>query len=460
MLVALQRSAHVFGEREAIVTGGESLSYSQLWSQIVALADGFCERLQPGEGCLFVARNTAASIAAFYALLRAGGVPYLADPKWTERELVPTAERLGLRRLLRDDERAGLVIEEAGARSARAVHDERTAFVRFTSGSSGRSRALAFSQDAALSAAVNWRGATGLDAGARVLCVASLNNGLAFNTSLLPVFLGGGTLALHAGELLPSAVCRTAEALAPTVFVAFPFLFEQLVAREERLRAAFRELAYAVSSAAPIADAVRERWRAATGSPIVNYYGVAEVGPVTFDRLQAPGSVGRAIPGVELAVVGADGEPLAAGARGRIAVRSASRALRYLDAEGAPLSDDLDARGYYLTRDCGSLDPQGQLFLAGRLGSVVNIAGNKVDPRDVESAIRRLPSVTDVVVRAESGASRVYLAAYVESAELSPSAVRRHCLETLPEVGVPHKVRVLRAFPRSAAGKVMSAGLE
>lgn len=326
-------------------------------------------------------------------------------------------------------------------------------------GSTGRSCALAFGDAAALAAARGWAATAGFGHGTRVLCLATLNNGLAFNTSLLPVFLAGGTLAFHGGPLTPSAIIATVDAVDPTVLVAFPFLFELLTDHPRRLAAIRGRLHFAVSSAARLPLVTAATWQAATAAALVNYYGVAELGPVTFALLQAPGSVGRPIAGVRLRVVGEDGGGRPAKTVGRIAVSSPSRALGYLDAGGEPFEDALDAEGFVVTKDLGTLDREGNLFLRGRVGTILNIAGQKIDPREIEEVIAELPAVSAVVVRGEKGRQRTYLVAYVESREIGPEHVRCHCQERLPASRIPHEIHVRPHLPRSAAGKVMSASL-
>jgi len=326
-------------------------------------------------------------------------------------------------------------------------------------GSTGRSCALAFGDAAALAAARGWAATAGFGHGTRVLCLATLNNGLAFNTSLLPVFLAGGTLAFHGGPLTPSAIIATVDAVDPTVLVAFPFLFELLTDHPRRLAAIRGRLHFAVSSAARLPLVTAATWQAATAAALVNYYGVAELGPVTFALPQAPGSVGRPIAGVRLRVVGEDGGGRPAKTVGRIAVSSPSRALGYLDAGGEPFEDALDAEGFVVTKDLGTLDREGNLFLRGRVGTILNIAGQKIDPREIEEVIAELPAVSAVVVRGEKGRQRTYLVAYVESREIGPEHVRCHCQERLPASRIPHEIHVRPHLPRSAAGKVMSASL-
>jgi acyl-CoA synthetase (AMP-forming)/AMP-acid ligase II len=458
----------------AVCRGEETWSYGRLLEE----ADGVRRRLA-GEvdrgPVLFVARNTPSSLAFLIGSIAGGKVPLLADPAWGARELEGVIRRCGARAVAWDggpaadlacvgpaSERGGIALSRVSGPEgflAPTRLEPDTAFGRFTSGTSGHARCLQFRARAALAAAASWREAAGLSARDRVLCLATLNNGLAFNTSLLALLLAGGTLTFHAGRLLASSVARTLAAVDPTVLVAFPFVFESLVGRKAGPLQA-RRLRLAVSSAAPLSAVVRQRWEDETGLRICDYYGLAEVGPCTFNDGSRPGSVGVALPGVSLAITDADGAEMPAGAVGRIRVQTPSMASGYLDTAGPDFAEAVDQRGYYVTQDLGLLTPEGDLVLGGRIGRLVNIAGRKIDPAEVEAALRELPGVRDAVVRGEVSGERTVLAAYLEGTAVSREEVVRFCLGRLAQYKIPQLITILPRLPRSSAGKISLGRIE
>jgi acyl-CoA synthetase (AMP-forming)/AMP-acid ligase II len=186
---------------------------------------------------------------------------------------------------------------------------------------------------------------------------------------------------------------------------------------------------------------------------ICDYYGLAEVGPVTFNDSTVPGSVGVPLDGVEVVL-----EPVGGGGD-RVLVRTRSMARHFIDGREPALAESLTAEGFLRTRDLGRVDPDGRLRLVGRLGSVVNVAGRKIDPTEVADVLRALPGATDVVVRGESGADGELLAAYVESGTVDRAAVVEHCRARLSVYKLPQRVTVLAAFPRTSTGKVNASAL-
>jgi long-chain acyl-CoA synthetase len=308
-----------------------------------------------------------------------------------------------------------------------------------------------------LAAASTWRSAAGLAVTDRVLCLATLNNGLAFNTSLLPVLLGGGLIAFHAGRPIGSALVRCLEAVRPTVLVAFPFVYEQL--QERAIRGRFPDLRLAVSSAAPLRTSARDNFLANTGLPICDYYGLVEVGPGTYNDGRCPESLGTPLEGVSLRVTDVDGTELPVGTAGRLRIKTASMATAFLD-DGPSFATLLDDAGYYVTSDSGTLGLDGALRLGSRLDTLINVAGRKIAPSEVARVLGELAGVDAVVVRGEEHDGRTLVAAYLESQTVTKEQVVAFCQDRLAPYKIPQLIRIVSKLPRSATGKVSANRLE
>jgi long-chain acyl-CoA synthetase len=458
--------AEEFGDRVAVTDGAAAhYGYRDLEAAGHDVA-AWLHRVVPHPPFLFLPGNTPDDVAFLFGALRSGLVPLLGDPAWNEHEIYETACRTGASVVISGQDANGGVpgyrCAGGAIRTVRAVasendcaaHDlEGIDFGRFTSGSSGAPRCLGFGGAAMINAGTAWRTATGLGAADSVMCFASLNNGLAFNTSLLPVFASGATLMLPGVRPIPSRLFPALRAGAPTVLVAFPFIYEVLAQRDLGSLTSLRLL---VSSAAPLRPEIERGWSEAVGAPVCNYYGLAEVGPVTFNDGRAPGSLGRALPGVDIVTerTGDDGEREPA----RIAVRTQSMATRYLDPRPPAFTSHLDANGLFRTQDLGYLDG-GDLYVTGRADRIVNMAGRKVDPGEVSGVLQRHPAVTGVVVRGEQTGPDTVLCAYVESSAATRDDLIEHCRKYLSSFKIPQRWTIVPTLPRSSAGKIMSGGL-
>jgi acyl-CoA synthetase (AMP-forming)/AMP-acid ligase II len=447
----------------ALESGDVRWSLDDLLAEADALGS-WIETLAPARAAvMLVPNNTPQSVAFIVGAIGRDRVPILADPAWTATELAALMSRCGVATTVWHGRVPQGVVtvtdsfadfEAAGAAKApRLCGNHRIAFGRFTSGTTGTARCLGFSQDALVAAARSWSAAAGYGPRDRVLCLATLNNGLAFNAALFPVLLSGARLVFHGGRLIPRSLARTFRASEPTVLVAFPFIYGQLtgtnVADVDLAR-----LRLAISSAARLETDIKAAWLEKSTALLCDYYGLVEVGPCTFNDGNDATSVGRALPGVSIAVTDEEGRYVEPGRSGRIRVRTESMAEDFLDDDHPRLTADIDSRGRYVTRDLGHLDSAGRLYLTGRVGRQINIEGRKIEPTEVESVLTAISGVHDAVVVAEVGDKRPELAAYIEATGVSREEILARCVEELAPYKVPQRIEIVRHLPRSSTGKI------
>ena len=451
--------------RLALTDPHTRLRYDELTERATAAAAAFRAHRGTGERVRvgLCAANSADYVVAYLAVLLSGHVPFLIDSAFSPGEVALIADDCGLDLLVHDER----PVEVAGAEpagplptGARILHltslpapaDRAdllpdTEVCRFTSGSTGKPNCIEFSGRTVTAAATNWRDGTGLTADDRVACFAGLSNGLAFNTSLLSVFLAGASLHLSRGLPTGGRIARLIEEVEATRLVGFPALYESIL-RRGLAADVVRRIGVAISSGAPLRPESRKAFAEHTGVGIRSYYGLAEAGPLTFST--DPGDLsglGAALPGVTLRA----GRP---GAPDVIRVRSASMGSRYLNAPGV-FEARLDADGFYRTGDQGFLDDDGVLHLTGRTGRVINVGGRKVDPIEVTDLLRRAEGVHEAVVFEDvdrHGESQV-AAAVTGEPWLTPEKLREHCAGELSDYKIPARILVLDEIPANSIGK-------
>ena len=153
-----------------------------------------------------------------------------------------------------------------------------------------------------------------------------------------------------------------------------------------------------LSGSAPLGAEVVDAFTAATAIPVHQGYGLTEASPVVTSTLCSEslqtGSVGAALPGIELRLVDETGRVLDGEDPGEIQVRGANLFSGYWpDGSGGP-----DAEGWWATGDVGFLDPTGDLFLVDRVKELVIVSGFNVYPTEVEEVLREVPGVLDAAV--------------------------------------------------------------
>jgi long-chain acyl-CoA synthetase len=225
-----------------------------------------------------------------------------------------------------------------------------------------------------------------------------------------------------------------------------------------------------LSGSAPLATDVVERFTARTGIPVHQGYGLTEASPVVTSTLCSaapkPGSVGSALPGVELRLVDESGDAPERGDPGEIHVRGANLFSGYWpDGAGGP-----DADGWYATGDVGFLDEDGDLFLVDRLKELVIVSGFNVYPTEVEDVVAEVDGVAEAaVIGVPDPDTGEAVVAYVrpgtgssygsESPADLVQRVQDHCATRLARFKQPAEVHVVERLPHTVTGKVAKGRL-
>lgn len=155
---------------------------------------------------------------------------------------------------------------------------------------------------------------------------------------------------------------------------------------------------YVTSGTAPLSVATREAFESRFGVPVMQAYGMTEVGTVSQERLEdvlagrrGPGSVGRLATGVELRIRHLDDDRPEG--EGEILVRTGELPTEFVGGQKVPVDDE----GWFATGDVGRYE-DGILYITGRAQEKIIVGGFNVYPAEVEEMIRRSPLVRDVVV--------------------------------------------------------------
>jgi long-chain acyl-CoA synthetase len=344
---------------------------------------------------------------------------------------------------------------------------ESLAVLLYTSGTSARPRAAMLSHRALLAnieqvAATEPPMVTGDDV---VLGMLPLFHVYGLNAMLGQVLRRQARLVLVEGFDVDTSLAVVAQESVSVVPAAPPVLTRWVEVGDLRERLAGVRLV--LSGSAPIAPEVVAAFTERTGVPVHQGYGLTEAAPVVTSTLCSatvkPGSVGSALPGIEVRLVDEAGRPPEGADPGEIVVRGANLFSGYWP-DGA---DGPDADGWYATGDVGFLDEDGDLFLLDRLKELVIVSGFNVYPVEVEEVIGELDGVAEVaVIGAPDEETGEAVVAYVKQrpgSSYAPTelaeAVRAHCAERLARFKQPREVHVVDELPRTATGKVAKGRL-
>jgi long-chain acyl-CoA synthetase len=342
---------------------------------------------------------------------------------------------------------------------------EKLACLLYTSGTSGRPRAAMLTHRALLAnieqaASVEPPMIHGDDV---VLGVLPLFHVYGLNAVL------GGVLRHRAKLVLvprfePEATLDLIDDEAVSVVPVAPPVFASWLP-QDHLRERLGPVRLMLSGSAPLSAQLIEQFVDATSVPVHQGYGLTEAAPIVTSTLCSPdprtGSVGAALPGVEIKLVDELGHAPDGDDPGEIWIRGANMFSGYWpDGDGGP-----DEDGWWGTGDVGFLDGSGNLFLVDRLKELVIVSGFNVYPIEVEDVIRELPGVAETaVIGVADPITGEAVVAYVRPADGASSsaladAVREHCATRLARFKRPSRVEVVDELPLTVTGKVQKGRL-
>jgi long-chain acyl-CoA synthetase len=244
-----------------------------------------------------------------------------------------------------------------------------------------------------------------------------------------------------------------------TFFCGVPHMFILLAQTRTREEADVSNLRLVFCSSAPLTPQDNRSFHERYGIWVRQLYGSSETGTISMNDEPDPGrrlaTVGRALPGVEVTVLTEEGQPAPPDAEGEIAIRSPFAITSYEGNEEATRKSFVD--GLYLSGDVGTIDGEGFVSLVGRKSLMINRGGFKVNPYEVEEAIRQQPDVADVAVVGAPGphGDQIVRAVVVAGGAVTAEEIAVFCRERIADYKVPSRIEFRDALPKSAAGKVL-----
>jgi malonyl-CoA/methylmalonyl-CoA synthetase len=283
------------------------------------------------------------------------------------------------------------------------------------------------------------------------------------------LFVGIGCTLLAGASMLFHARFEAESVLADlsrcTVMMGVPTYYARLLREPGLGRDACRNVRLFISGSAPLSPETFTAFRRRTGHAILERYGMTETGMNTSNPLageRRPGSVGPALPGVEIRIAGPGDVPLPAGSIGEIQVRGPNVFAGYWR-RPRETAEAFTADRFFRTGDQGWLDAAGYLTIAGRSKDVVITGGLNVYPREVETVIDALSGIAESAVigapHPDFGEAVVAVVVAAGGAVPAEAGIIAALKERLAAFKVPKRVFVVADLPRNAMGKIEKATL-
>ncbi|MFQ5881307.1 MAG: long-chain fatty acid--CoA ligase [Candidatus Methylomirabilales bacterium] len=496
LLGLLRRSTEKFATRTALIAGGRSATYGELWEAVQRLGTGLCRiGVEPGERVGLMLPNVPEFVQAYFGIVAAGGtvvpfnvlykpeeIRYLLEDAAVQRVLTiraflpvlqEAAQRLphALQTLLMDVEGGPLsagnldgasLLGEAG--ELPVLSPDEVAVCLYTSGTTGRPKGALLTHRNLLSNITAFYQMSPCDDRDIFLCLLPLFHSFGATVLMLfPLSIGAGIVL--ESRFVPDQALRAMAEKRVTIFAAVPSMYA-LWAQLPPLGLDLSSVRLGVSGGAPLPVEVLQTFEARYGIPIYEGYGLTEAAPVLTENpllgLRKVGSVGKPLPGVELMVVDAEGKEVPAGEVGEIVARGSNIMQGYLNRPEATVEVLKD--GWLYTGDMGRRDADGYFYIVDRKKDLIIVGGLNVYPREVEEVLAAHPAVAEATVvgipdptRGEAPKAYVVLR---PGATCSERELLRFARERLASFKVPREVELCPTLPRTISGKVLRQQLD
>jgi long-chain acyl-CoA synthetase len=353
-----------------------------------------------------------------------------------------------------------------GARPTVSVEPDATAFIQYTSGTTGKPKGAMVSHTNVLSVIDSMKDLTNVPAIEEdvMLLVLQLFHAYALNLALNRSFLAVTPFVLVT-RFDPERVMRLIERHKATIFYGAPPMYFAIVNSPDVKKVDLSSLRMAFSGAAPLPVVILERFKDLTGVEICEGYGLSETAPTLCSNAAGPaskpGTVGPPIPGVDIRLVDENDRDVPPGEVGEIVARGPNVFKGYWKREAE--TAEAMRGGWFHTGDLARVDADGYYTIVDRKKDMVLVSGYNVYPIEVENVILRHPKILDAAVvgipDAYQGESVKAFIVLRPGESMEAKELTDYCRKHLAAYKVPRHVEVREELPRSATGKLLKREL-
>jgi long-chain acyl-CoA synthetase len=493
--MVLPAAAAKYGDKTALIVAGRAFSFGELDGLSSAVAASLVKLgVAPGDRVTLYAPNSWEWLVCYYGSLKTGAVINPINVMLTPDELGYVTRDCGAKVLIGSRDKLAPALEAgvtglttvafgteplAGAIAFDelickpamfepvAIDPDRLSTIGYTSGTTGHPKGAMQSHRAVIlntAMTAQMHGKTAADTVVTALPCPHVYGNVVFNGAMMY----GLTLVLHsrfdAAEALGSIQSHQA-----TMFEGVPTMYMYMLAHLDLQGFDLSTLSRCTVGGQTMPVAKMQEVERRFGCPLIELWGMTEIAGLgtTFPSYgpHTLGSIGIALPHcqVKIASVNAAAVTMPTGEVGELMVKGPVVMMGYYGNETAT-RETIEPDGWLHTGDLASIDEVGQIFVVDRKKDMINTAGFKVFPAEIERVIAAHPAVAMVAVGSQPDDIKGEIAkAYVvlkPGAVLAESAILDLCRGQLASYKVPRAVRFVADLPKTSTGKIMRRELK
>ena len=483
----IDRNKLFFPEKEALIFKDKIWSYLKFYSEVNKIASGLKSLgISENDKVALFMPNIPEFILAFWGILKTGAVAV---------SLSGFAKKADVKYLLNDSESKVLIVEKSllnevpdrkdipdlqtiitvnssgGDKEFYSFFNEQSsdfetvycdrddaATIIYTSGTTGVPKGVVLTHGNLVAHAFSVNHATKMDINDRLICFLPLYHSFAQNFIMSASFNIGSTLILHE-KFEKEEVLNSIKKNKVTRFFGVPPIYILLL-NEKDTEKYFDSVNYTFSAASSMPQQVAENWEKRFNLKIYEGYGLTETSPFAsynHEFKHKTGSIGTPVENVEMGIIDENNNFLPNDEIGEIVIKGPNVMKEYYRKPEA--TEEAIFNGWLKTGDIGYMDEEGYFFIVDRKKDMINSAGLKVWPREVEEVLYKLEEVSEcaVIPSPDSFYGEVVKACIVlkPGKTLTEDEITEYCKKNLAKYKVPKIVEFLKELPKNPTGKIL-----
>ena len=485
-----------FGEYASTWFEGQSLTNVEIYRTACQLAGVLqAHGAQPGDRILLMMLNSPAVYAAFIAIWKIGAVMVPVTPMWTAREVRYVLQDSGARLVITSPELAarlqeasadlpnfdGILVdgpttiagttnlapELATARPfeplvERAPSD--LAMLLYTSGTTGHPKGVMLSHDNLIFVADAIYEINRLVGSVKTMQILPLSH--IYGVLMMNLGLRMGNTVYIMKHFDAGRVLAIIESFRVQRLAVVPTMLTLLINHPDREKYDYSSLEVVGSGGAALPEATRQEFARLFNCQVKQGYGLSETGGALSsyrsDEAYRVGSVGRALPGIEVCALDFNNEVLPPVETGELCTRGRHVMQGYFNNPTATAEALID--GWLHTGDVGRVDADGYVYITDRKKDLVIKGGENISPHEIEEAIYAHPAVAEATVIGVPDplyGENLLAAVVLKPGEpLTEDELKQHLAEYVTKFKIPERVVFFDTLPKGASGKILKRAIK
>lgn len=489
-------------DKTALLFKGQKWSYAQLDDQVNQVANGLQkEGLKKGDRVGLLMLNSPYFIINYFAIVRLGAIAvpinvmfkgdeikYLMNDAQASMMIIAPAFLNMVQQVADGLETVKKImvvdidytIEDKGFLSYKkflaeesttkpdldtTLEDDDVVVFLYTSGTTGHPKGAMLTHTNLYSNAVATAKDTKTTASDNTLCVLPMFHSFAWTVCVMAPLVTKGTITIL-DSFVPATVLETIIKEKTTVLAFVPTMYAVLLQVPNVNPEDFKHVRVPYSGGAALPVEILQKFKEKYGVPILEGYGLSECSPVaTVNPLEGerkPGSIGRAISGVEVKIFDDNDNEVPRNTPGELVVKGPNVMKGYYNLPEA--SEEALRNGWLHTGDVAYMDEDGYVFIVDRKKDLIIVGGLNVYPREIEEVLYTNSKIAEAAVVGVSddlrGETVKAFIALKEGETATEREVIKYCQERLANYKLPKMVEFMEALPKTSTGKILKRALK